>query len=74
MMYGPFNLQSALAGELKFKLWLYTELQNDTVFYGASTNGTNFYGYAVSGSTQGWTDKSLDLANVPTLGNLLERS
>ena len=74
MMYGPFNLQSALAGELKFKLWLYTELQNDTVFYGASTNGTNFYGYAVSGSTQGWTDKSLDLANVPTLGNLLGRS
>ncbi len=74
MVYGPFDLQDVIAGELKFKLWLYTELQNDTVFYGASTNGTNFYGYAVSGNTQGWVDESLNLANVPTLGNLLGRS
>ncbi len=74
MVYGPFDLQDALAGELRFKLWLYTELQNDTVFYGASTNGTNFYGYATSGNTQGWVDKNLDLASVPTVGNLLGRS
>lgn len=74
MVYGPFDLQDASAGELRFKLWLYTELQNDKVFYGASTDGTYFYGYAVSGNPQGWGDESLNLANVPTLGNLLGRS
>lgn len=37
-------------------------------------DGVNFYGYATSGNTQGWVDKSLNLASVPTLGNLLGRS
>jgi len=74
MMYGPFSLVDAARAELQFKLWLYTEPENDYVFRGASVDGVNFYGFATSGNTQGWTDKSLDLANVPTLGNLLGRS
>lgn len=74
MMYGPFSLEDAARAELQFKLWLYTELENDYVFYGASVDGKHFSGYAISGNTQGWTDESLDLANVPMLGNLLGRS
>lgn len=74
MVYGPFSLADAARAELRFKLWLYTELENDYVFRGASVDGEHFYGYATSGNTQGWVDKSLDLANVPTLGNLLGRS
>jgi len=71
MVYGPFDLEDAIAGELGFKLWLYTEPNNDYVFRGASIDGIHFYGYATLGDTQGWSDKVLDLANVPTLGNLL---
>ena len=74
MMYGPFSLVDAARAELQFKLWLYTEPESDYVFRGASVDGVNFYGFATSGNTQGWTDKSLDLADVPTLGNLLGRS
>jgi murein DD-endopeptidase MepM/ murein hydrolase activator NlpD len=71
LVYGPFDLEDALAGDLHFELWLDTEVQNDTFFYGASVDGTYFYGLVTWGDTQGWVDLSLDLANVPTLGNLL---
>jgi len=74
MYYGPFNLEDAITGELGFKLWLYTELYDDYVFYGASIDGIHFEGYRVSGNTQGWDDVVLDLADVPTLGNLLGQS
>ena len=72
LAYGPFDLEDALAGEFSFKLD--AEPQNDTFFYGASVDGTYFYGFVTWGDTQGWTDWSLDLANVPMLGNLLGRS
>ena len=70
LYYGPFDLENAIGGELVFKLWLYTE-PDDYVFRGASIDGIHFYGYATSGNSQVWNDKVLDLANVPTLGNLL---
>jgi hypothetical protein len=74
MVYGPFSLVNAARAELQFKLWLYTEPENDYVFRGASVDGVHFHGYATSGNTGGWVDRSLDLANVPMLGNLLGRS
>jgi len=74
MMYGPFSLVDAARAELQFKLWLYTELENDYVAYLASVDGVHFSGYAISGNSQGWIDQSLNLADVPTLGNLLGRS
>jgi murein DD-endopeptidase MepM/ murein hydrolase activator NlpD len=74
MVYGPFSLQDAIAADLRFKLWLFTEPQNDMVFYSTSINGTNFYGYALTGNSQGWMDISLDLANVPPLGSTLGQS
>ncbi len=74
LVYGPFSLMDAARAELQFKLWLYTEPDNDYVLRGASVDGVHFYGYATSGNTQGWADRSLDLSNVPTLGNLLGHS
>jgi hypothetical protein len=46
----------------------------DKLCYMASTDGTSFSGTCGTGNTQGWVDGSLNLASVPTLGNLLGRS
>ncbi len=70
MVYGPFSLVGATAGDFSYKLWLYTENSNDGVSRLASINGTNFYGYYTSGNSAGWIDRTLDLTTVPTLGNL----
>ena len=75
MNYGPFSLVGATAADLKFKLWLNSETGfYDKLCYMASTDGTSFSGTCGSGNTQGWVDGSLNLASVPTLGNLLGRS
>jgi len=71
MEYGPFSLMGATAADLRFKLWLYTESNYDYVCRMASINGTDFYGSCTSGNSNGWIDRTLDLTNVPTLGNLL---
>jgi uncharacterized protein YegL len=71
MVYGPFSLAGATAGDLSFKLWLNSEATNDKVCRFASINGSDFYGTCTSGNTGGWTDRVLDLSNVYTLGNLM---
>jgi hypothetical protein len=71
MMYGPFSLSNTAAADLRFKLWLKSELDHDGVCRFASIDGDNFWGTCTSGDTTGWVDKILDLANVYTLGNLL---
>jgi len=74
MVYGPFSLADATAADLTFQLWLHTELNYDKVLRAASVDGNDFYGYSTSGTTEGWTAKTLDLAAVPTLGDLTGRS
>ena len=71
MVYGPFSLAGATAAQLNFRLWLNSELDYDGVCGIASVNGTNFYGTCISGNTGGWSNQTLDLSNVDTLGNLL---
>ena len=72
MVYGPFSLVGATAGDLSYKLWLHTEGGgNEGVIRLASINGTNFYGTFTSGNSGGWIDRTLDLTAVPTLGNLM---
>jgi hypothetical protein len=71
MVYGPFSLAGATAGELRYKLWLNSEKTYDQLCAFASLNGSDFYGTCISGNTNGWTDRVLDLANVYTLGNLM---
>lgn len=71
MIYGPFSLVGATAGDLRFNLWLNTESNYDYVARYASIDGTNFYGAATSGNSNGWIDRVLDLTNVYILGNLM---
>jgi len=71
MVYGPFSLTDATAGDLAFKLWLNSELDYDGVFYGASVDGNSFHGPLITGNSEGWIDRMLDLTDVPTLGNLM---
>ncbi len=73
MVYGPFSLVGATAAEMRFQLWVRTELNYDGVCWLASVNGTDFSGSCVTG-TANWYEEVLNLANVPNLGNLLGRS
>ena len=74
MVYGPFSLAGATAADLKFKLWLNSELNYDGVCRMASVDGNSFSGSCSTGNSNGWVDRTLDLSNVPELGNLLGRS
>jgi hypothetical protein len=74
MTYGPFSLADATAAEFALKLWEETEPDYDRVYMGASIDGQTYYCRYISGSTGGWIDRTLDLASVPTLGNLTGRS
>ena len=71
MIYGPFSLADAIAGDLTFKLWLNSETDYDEIWWGASTDGTWFYGHFNTGDSGGWMDETLDMTDVPTLGNLM---
>jgi len=78
MVYGPFSLADATAAELSLRLWLNSELNFDDVCIAASTNATtNFNGTCYTGTTGGVFAASpfvLNLAAVPTLGNLTGQS
>jgi serine protease len=74
MIYGGengFSLEKALAADVKMDLWINTETHFDTVCLYASTNGSQFFGNCYYGGVSAWSDQTLDLANVPTLGSLL---
>lgn len=70
LVYGPFSLAGASAADLTFQAWLDTEPENDRLFRGASLDGSRYHGYTSSGHSGTWVAKSLDLAAVPTLGDL----
>ena len=65
MDYGPFSLEDATAAELKFKLWLYTELNYD--FFGVYTS-TNGYSWSFvtgwTGNSAGWIDRVVNLSSA----------
>lgn len=72
MKYGPFSLKDALAGEIRFNLWVNTETAFDLVCVKVSKDGANFYGDCYSGNSGGWIEKTINLANVSGgLGNVL---
>jgi len=74
MIYGPFNLSDAIDAELIFQLWLKSEFEYDYIYWFASIDGTNFYGDGLSGNSNGWVEKKIDLKSVYNLGNLCGRS
>ena len=70
MIAGPFDLSSATSGDFYLDYWLKTELDYDFFGYGISIDGSNFWGMVTSGNSSGWKQGSIDLTNVPTLGNV----
>jgi hypothetical protein len=70
MIYGPFDLSTATEARLLFDLWLDVEKDYDTFFWGASSDGNNFSGFGRSVDTSDWEATTLDLTQVPLLGDL----
>ena len=70
MEYGPFSLSDAAQAQLRYMLWLYSELNYDCICQMASIDGKSFYGNCLSGNSNGWIEQVFDLSDVYTLGNL----
>lgn len=85
LIYGPFSLADANAATLDFYYRMVSESCSpltdcDYLFWGASLNGNDFYGKFASGNytngifQNGYNFTSLDLSDVPTLGDLTGQS
>lgn len=74
MTYGPINLSQVKDGLLSMKFWLDSEYSYDHLGMGVSIDNNMFYGDFFSGNSNGWQVDTLDLKNVPTLGNVTGRS
>ena len=74
LIAGPFDLSGVTSATVAFKLYLKTELNYDGVYSLVSIDGQHYYGPAgVSGDSQGWIDRSLDLTAVEGLGSVCGR-
>lgn len=69
MVYGPFSLAEATRADLRYKMWLYSEVARDYLCQLASIDGTNYGGVCFSGFGGGWGDVYFDLTDVPYVGN-----
>jgi hypothetical protein len=74
MEIGPFDLTNYTAATLSFKMYCKTEKDKDVLSAWVSLNDQDFYGKGFSGDFGSWTDQSLDLTNVYTLGNVCGQS
>ena len=74
MVAGPFDLSTATAATLSLSIYSSTELDMDHVNAWVSLDDDKYYGTGWSGDWTPWTDKSLDLTNVYTLGNVCGQS
>ncbi len=63
MIWGPFDLSSAMTAQMTFWYWLQSEANHDYFFWGSSTDGTNFSGFRTSGDSQGYVQQTLDLSS-----------
>jgi hypothetical protein len=70
MTRGPFDFSGTNDGGFEFWYWLDSETNDDQLRYQISIDGTNFYGHQKSGNSGGWQKATIDLKNVPTLGNV----
>jgi hypothetical protein len=74
MTYGPFSLEDADSANLAFDRYLKSEQSHDYFTWGVSVDSLNFHGRAVSGDSASWVRESIDLGNVPGLGNVCGES
>lgn len=70
MVFGPFDLSEASYAEMAFAYWNQSELNYDSLFWGASLDNDTFYGTRVSGDSGGWKNEIFSFAEVPELGDI----
>jgi hypothetical protein len=71
MTYGPIDLRDATMAELRFKRWLNTTGEEDSLQYLASVDNNHYEGFKLFGSSQEWRETVFDLTQVPVLGSLV---
>ena len=71
---GPFDLSALQSGTFAYKLKYITQAEKDWVIVSVSVDGQSYYGYKYFGTSNGWVSDSIDLTNVPTLGNVCGKS
>ena len=74
LIKGPLDLSAVTSATFQYKLYYNTEANRDYVQALVSIDGQRFYGWQYSGNSLGWEADSMDLTNVPTLGNVCGRS
>jgi hypothetical protein len=74
MWTGPISLVGVTTATLEYQLYLVSEFEHDKLFVGVSLDDTNYYGTSWWGDSGGWMTDSVDLTNVPTLGNVCGQS
>ena len=74
MIAGPFDLSAATAATLSLSVYSLTEMEKDYVNAYVSLDNDKYYGTGWSGNWTPWTDKTVDLTNVYTLGNVCGKS
>jgi hypothetical protein len=70
MTYGPFSLTAATSAELRFKRWVNTPGELDSLQYLASIDNNRYEGYKQFNPAPEWRETVLDLTEVPVLGDL----
>jgi M6 family metalloprotease-like protein len=70
MTYGPFGTESGyIGGEVKFRMYINTEIGFDYLWVVAGNGGTSEWGYKVSGNSGGWLEGTLNLNNLDGAGS-----
>lgn len=70
----PIDLTGVEAAIFEYRFWLDSEVGHDQLQATVSTDGSHFYGTGWWGVSGGWMTDSIDLTNVPTLGNVCGQS
>lgn len=76
VLYGPFGTMGRTSGEITAYIWRDLPDNDDFVTFALTVDGNNFYGntYTAGGGWNlGWRKISIDLANVPGYGSMLNK-
>jgi hypothetical protein len=69
LVYGPFSLRNATNARLSFHLWIKSELLLDGLLWGVSTGGLIYPISSISGNSNGWLSREINLGDVPDFGS-----
>jgi hypothetical protein len=70
MKYGPFSLADATSAELRFRRWLNTPGEEDSLQYMVSIDGSSYNGLKIWGRSEEWKETVFDLTKVPVFDDV----